>query len=146
MNIEIKEGTLIEALKILKGVPEFDHLLGLDYYQGKIANKESLILIAMLGDKMVGCKVGYQKHQDNSFYSWLGGVLPQYRKKGVAKSLAREMEAWAYKKGYTKIRFKTLNRHKEMLVFALSNGFDIFNTKPKDELENYRIELVKHLL
>tara|TARA_R110001599_G_scaffold115567_2_gene282415 strand:+ start:8532 stop:8972 length:441 start_codon:yes stop_codon:yes gene_type:complete len=145
MVIEIQEGTLQEALKVLKGVPEFDPLLEFDYYEGKIKDKAHIILLAKIGNKTVGCKVSYHKHKDGSLYSWLGGVLPEHRKLGVAKALADEMEVWALNKGYSKIRFKTLNRHKAMLAFSLKNGFDIFNMKPKDELENYRIELVKHL-
>lgn len=145
MVIEIYEGTLPEALKVLGSVPEFDPLLESDYYEGKIKDKAHVILLAKIGDATVGCKVGYHKHKDGSLYSWLGGVLPEYRQLGVAKALADEMEVWALNKGYSKIRFKTLNRHKAMLAFSLKNGFDIFNVKPKDELENYRIELVKHL-
>lgn len=145
MVIKIQKGTLSEALKVLKGVPEFDTLMESDYYEGKIKNKAHIILLAKIGDATVGCKVGYHKHKDGSLYSWLGGVLPEHRKLGVAKALADEMEVWALDNGYPKIRFKTLNRHKAMLAFSLKNGFDIFNVKPKDELENYRIELVKHL-
>ncbi len=145
MAIEIYHGTLSEALKVLGSVPEFDPLLDSDYYEGKIKNKAHIVLLAKIDSATVGCKVGYHKHKDGSFYSWLGGVLPEYRKLGVAKALANEMEVWALNKDYSKIRFKTLNRHKAMLAFALKNGFNIFNVKPKDELENYRIELVKHL-
>lgn len=145
MTIEIQKGTLIEALKILESVPEFDPLLESDYYEDKIKDKVHIILLAKVDNKTVGCKVGYHKHKDGSLYSWLGGVLPEYREKGIAKLLANKMETWALNNGYSKIRFKTLNRHKAMLAFALKNGFDIFNVKPKDELENYRIELIKHL-
>ncbi|WP_339695908.1 GNAT family N-acetyltransferase [uncultured Roseivirga sp.] len=145
MVIDIQKGTLLEALKVLGSVPEFDPLLESDYYEGKVKNKVHIILLAKVDDKVVGCKIGYNKHKDGSLYSWLGGVLPEYRRHGVAKALADEMETWALNNGYAKIRFKTLNRHKAMLAFSLKNGFDIFNVKPKDELENYRIELVKHL-
>jgi hypothetical protein len=32
-----------------------------------------------------------------------------------------------------------------MLLFAIKNGFKIYNVKPKAELEHYRIELIKEL-
>ena len=33
----------------------------------------------------IGFKVGYER--DGYFYSWMGGVLSDYRKKGVAQNL-----------------------------------------------------------
>ena len=64
---------------------------------------------------------------------------------GLAKKLADFQEKWALENGFSAIRFKTLNRHKAMLTFAINNGFQIYSVKPKDEIENYRIELIKDL-
>ena len=105
-----------------------------------------LALIAEVEGQPVGCKLGYEKYEDGSFYSWLGGVHPDFRMKGVARKLSEKQEHWAKANGYQSIKFKTLNRHKAMIAFAILNGFDVYNVKPKDELENYRIEMVKDLL
>ncbi len=145
MEIQIVEGNLTAALEVLHQLPEFDRLLENDYYFDKIRSRESLVLIAKSDASVVGCKVGYDKFQDGSFYSWLGGVIPSARKIGIAKLLASDQEQWAKTKGYKSIKFKTLNRHKTMLIFAIKNGFEIYNVKPKDELENYRIEMIKEL-
>ena len=72
-------------------------------------------------------------------------VLSEFRKLGVAKSLANYQKEWARKKSFKSIRIKTQNQHKSMLHFALGNGFSIFNVKPKEELDKYRIELIKQL-
>lgn len=145
MDISIRQGTMKEALSVLKQLPEFDRLLEDAYYSEKIKGKKHLILVALDGKDIVGCKVGYDRFKDDSFYSWLGGVLTSHRKKGIAKKLSISQERWVKEEGFESIKFKTLNRHKAMLHFSLQNGFDIYNVKPKDELENYRIELIKHI-
>ena len=145
MDIEIVEGKLEAALQVLRQLPEFDRLLAKDYYFEKLKNKPSLILLAKVDHILVGCKVGYDRYDDGSFYSWLGGVIPGFRKDGIARQLADRQESWAKQNGYESIKFKTLNRHKSMLIFAVKNGFEIYNVKPKDELENYRIEMIKNL-
>lgn len=146
MDIQIVEAKLTTALEVLRQLPEFDPLLDNDYYIEKVKSREHLILIAKVNSSVIGCKVGYDKFKDGSFYSWLGGVIPSARKAGIAKLLADHQEQWAKSKGYNAIKFKTLNRHKHMLLFAIKNGFEIYNIKPKDELENYRIEMIKDLL
>lgn len=145
MDIEIVEGALDEALQVLHQLPEFDRLLADAYYFDKLKNKTSLILLAKIDGTVAGCKVGYDRHGDGSFYSWLGGVIPDFRAVGIAKRLADRQEHWAKQNGFRSIKFKTLNRHKGMLIFAIKNGFEIYNVKSKDELENYRIEMIKDL-
>lgn len=143
--MEIREGSFSEALEVLRELPEFDRLLSTDHYMERMANKTQLIVIAIINNQVAGCKVAYDRFEDGSLYSWLGGVIPQYRKMGLAKKMADYQEAWALYNGFSAIRFKTLNRHKAMLTFAINNGFQVFNVKPKDEIENYRIELIKNL-
>lgn len=145
MDFSIRKGTIKEALSVLKKLPEFDRLLEDLYYSEKVNGKKHLVLVALEGEQIVGCKVGYDRFKDGSFYSWLGGVILSHRKKGIAKELSIAQEEWAKQEGFDSIKFKTLNRHKAMLHFSLQNGFDIYNVKPKDELENYRIELIKHI-
>ncbi len=134
-----------EAIEVLKQLPEFDRLQDISYYSQRISGVKHQILICDSQGELVGCKLGYDRFSDGSFYSWLGGVLPNFRKKGIARKLSQVQEKWAKQEGYKSIKFKTLNRHKAMLHFALENGFNIYSVKPKDDIENYRIELVKHL-
>ncbi len=145
MDIQIVEGTLRESLNVLKKLPEFDRLFEDSYYADRIKKRAHLILLAKVNQEVVGCKLGYDKFNDGSFYSWLGGVKPEFRQIGIARKLAVTQEKWAREKGYESIKFKTLNRHKSMIIFAIKNGFEMYNVKPKDELENYRIEMIKNL-
>lgn len=145
MNFIIEEGSLADALTVLDKLPEFDQLKPTSYYQKALSSADSLILIARNAHQLMGCKLGYDRFSEGSFYSWLGGVIPEHRHLGIAKALASRQEQWARDQGYKTIRFKTQNRHKAMLLFAIKNGFSIYNVKAKDELELYRIELIKQL-
>jgi GNAT superfamily N-acetyltransferase len=100
-------------------------------------------LIAKIGDAEVGCKVGY--FEANHFYSWIGGVLPEYRKRGVAAKLADVQEDLVKQAGVHIIRMKTRNRFTEMLLFVLSRGFYIAEVEQKGSPGEWRITLYKNL-
>lgn len=146
LSFTIVETDLDTALRVLESLPEFDPLKPYDYYRERLGHSSKLILCAFDKDKPVGCKIGYDHDHDGSFYSWLGGVLPNYRQYGIAKALAEKQEVWALANGFKSIKFKTQNRHIAMLLFAMKNGFNIYEVVPKADLANYRIKLIKHLL
>jgi ribosomal protein S18 acetylase RimI-like enzyme len=93
MGLSITETRLDQALRVLANIPEFDPLKPITYYQKRLEDTPHLILVAQDGSKLVGCKIGYDRFADGSFYSWLGGVLPEYRKTGIAQALADHQEA-----------------------------------------------------
>src|SRR5687768_15065806 len=95
MSLVIRNGYIEEAVAISRQIPEFDHPHKADEYRKRLMGKKQLILIAWKEDKAIGFKVGYDKENDGSFYSWMGGVLPAYRHDGVAKELANVQETWA---------------------------------------------------
>ena len=126
-------------------LPEFHNPYPAEVYEQRLSNVPHLILVKRLEEQEVAFKVGYQREEDGSFYSWMGGVLPQARRKGVALALALQQEAWAKTQGYQSIKFKTLNRHKKMLHFALGRGFDIIQVDAFPERGENRIWLQKDL-
>jgi len=75
----------------------------------------------------------------------LGGVLPGYRKRGIATKLANHQEELIKELRISKIRFKSQNKFKGMLIFALKNGFSIIGTVPYDHYEGFKILLEKKL-
>lgn len=141
----IRQGTFAEAVAISQQIPEFEQPYGVEEYHKRLPKQPYLILIAEQKGDLLGFKVGYERNQDGSFYSWMGGVLPAYRRMKVAKALADAQEAWAKEQGYHSIRFKTRNCHKNMLLFALNNGFYILAVDPKAEIAQYRIWLEKRI-
>ena len=145
MSVTIHEGTIKEVVKLSLLIPEFKDPYPKDEYEKRLNDNEGLILIATYNSELAGFKVGYHKDHDGSFYSWMGGVAPSFRKLGVAQKLAEYQEKWAVKKGYERIRFKTRNYLKPMLIFALQNGFYIVDVIPYPKVRDNRIVLEKEL-
>jgi len=142
-NFQIKNGIIEEAVNISMQLPEFHNPHPKEVYEERLSGKKHLILIAYDNTKPIGFKVGYER--EDSFYSWMGGVLPSYRKNGIAKKLAATQEDWARTNGFQTITFKTRNRLKGMLIFAIKNNFHITDVEPKESIDEYRISLRKYL-
>lgn len=85
-----------------------------------------LSIIAFENLLPVGFKIGY-KYNKTTFYSWVGGVLVENRKKGIATQMAKIQENWVKKSGYHRIRTKSMNQFKPMLILNIKNGFNIIN-------------------
>jgi len=141
--ITIAPSDVATAVALSEQIPEFINPAGADVYAARLNGVPHLILVAFDGVVPVGFKVGYGC--DGYFYSWLGGVLPAYRRLGIALRLAEAQEDWARQQGYPRIVFKTRNPHKKMLLFAIGRGFDIVGFKPKDTVDTHRILLEKAL-
>ena len=145
-EIKIAEGTIKDCIEAMAQIPEFDdNQYTESEFTKRLNDVDSLILIAIASDKVVGFKVGYKRDEDGSFYSWMGGVVPKFRKQKIAKKLAAAQEKWAEGRGYSAIIFKTRNYLKPMLIFALQNGFNIIDVIPKEKISNHRIILRKEL-
>lgn len=113
---------LQEILVVYKAV--FDDYK-LDFFKNRIGEKKDVLMaLCYAHAKLVGFKIGY-RHNDTTFYSWVGGVLPEYRKQGIAKTLATLQKEHIVKKGYSRLRTKSTNKFKPMMILNLKNGFDI---------------------
>lgn len=92
----------------------------------------------------VAYKIGYQKGETSTFYSWIGGVLPAFRNRGLARRLMDLQHEHCRVAGFEKIETKTMNRWRAMLILNLKNGFDIVEILPHAD-GNLRIVLQKLL-
>ena len=94
-------------------------------YYWNLSNKKDLCLvIAMDGASLVGFKIGYGKGREK-FYSWMGGVVEKYRRKGIAQELMNQQHQWCKSNNFKVIETQTINQWKEMLIFNIRNGFEI---------------------
>lgn len=141
LNIEIQEDTIAQAVALSRAIPELVDPYDEEEYRQRLEGNAHLILTARVEGNLAGFKVGYER--DGYFYSWMGGVLPAYRRLGLAQHLAEQQEAWVREQGYPCIRFKTRNCHKTMLCFALRNGFYITGVDPLPDPAQSRIWLQK---
>ena len=142
--IIIKTEELQTAVDLSTQIPEFDDPYPVEVYSDRMKTGR-LILTAYVNNEIAGFKVGYDRFEDGSFYSWMGGVLPEFRKQGVAKTLADHQEKWAKKKGFNSIKMKTRKKHEAMITFSLKRGFVITGEIPKIPEEKPRIWLEKKL-
>ena len=144
-SLILEEGSIQQVLQMAQEIPEFTDPVLKETLEARLRNVPHLILIARWETQLAGFKVGYEREQDGSFYSWIGAVLPAYRKNGIARALAKQQEAWALSQGYHCIRFKTRNAYKAMQIFAISRGFDIIGHEPKEDRSQDRIWMEKRL-
>jgi len=144
--IMIREGTKKEVVALSNQIPEMDNPHNLEVYDQRMEGKYHLILVAETDGVPVGFKVGYDKSGDRSFYTWLGAVLPKYRRQGIARQLAERQEQILKAAGYQSVQMKTRNAHQHRLIFAISSGFKITKvTLSEDHMDQNSILLSKTL-
>lgn len=89
------------------------------------------VFVAEAGSRSVGFKAGYAMARDR-YYSWLGGVDPDFRKRGIAKELMNQQHSWL--RGS---RFQLLETHVEqdnsaMIQLNLKSGLGVTGLFLKD--------------
>lgn len=142
-TIYIRNCTIEEAVGCARRIPELEGSYGRAAYQNRLEGVPHLLLLAEADGVPAGFKVGYER--EGCFYSWMGGVRPAYRRRGIAKALAIHQQMWAKQNGYSRIAFKTRNYLRAMLIFALHNGFYITAVEEREDPMHNRIWLEKVL-
>lgn len=141
--MEIQASDIATVVALSLQIPELENPYPAEEYKKRLTGIPHLILVAKIDNRPAGFKVGYERQ--GYFYSWMGGVHPDFRRCGLALALAEAQEQWAQSQGYDSITFKTRNRLKAMLCFALQRGFDIFQLDPHPQIGESRIWLRKKL-
>jgi ribosomal protein S18 acetylase RimI-like enzyme len=144
-NIVIKEVPIEEAVKVNATIIEFDAPYQKDYFEDRYKGKDKLIIVAYVDDQPAGYIVGYDKFGDGSFYCWMAGVNPRFRKLGLLKAMMDYEDKWAKEKGYNKIKIKTRNNRREMLAYLVKYGFFFTEVVQHLNIDDNRILLEKEL-
>ncbi len=79
----------------------------------------------------VAIKIGYAASEE-IFYSWYGGVLPQYRELGLGSILMQKQHEWCRQKKFRKIQTKSRNSNIQMIHLNLKSGLQIVGTERED--------------
>lgn len=95
--------------------------------QRRLRGRRRLLLAALAEGQVVGYKFGYED-RPGRFYSWIGGVRPDHRRRGVARQLLEKQHEWARGHGYPRVRTHTTNAHRPMLLLNIRAGFDVIGT------------------
>ncbi|WP_420913228.1 GNAT family N-acetyltransferase [Indiicoccus explosivorum] len=131
---------------VYDGIPGEDVLAGLvrfherifgssDDLAGRMREKPKLHIVTASDEQtIVGYKIGYALNREQ-FYSWLGGVDPEYRSRGIASELMDRQHQHAKASGYRSIQTQTKNKWRDMLILNLKHGFDVIGTYTDSEGE-----------
>lgn len=122
-NVRIECATLARCADALARIPELDRL-SLGAIQERIGDSPFIALVARVDGCDVGCKLGYWVN-DRNFYSWMGGVCEDFRRRGIADALLSEQEKRVVEIGGTVVTVKSMNRYPAMLVFLVTRGYSI---------------------
>lgn len=123
---DIQDSIIEEVIAVCAQIPEFDKPYSKNEYQTRLQNRTVLLQYIYVEDELAGFKLGYST-QDNHFYSWLGGILPDFRKLGLAELLLKDQELWVSTQGFTAIEVKTLNRFGAMLSMLVKHSYEIMS-------------------
>ncbi|MCB0384710.1 MAG: GNAT family N-acetyltransferase [Bdellovibrionales bacterium] len=138
MDWEIKQVNLAE-----KEHPHFVSAIKLDgllfgkahacHLPGEIMTKHRpTLFVALSENEVVGFKLGYER-KPGHYYSWMGGVDPDHRGRGIARALMEAQHSWLKSGGYKGLRTHTKNQWQEMIILNLKCGFQIIGTFTDDE-------------
>lgn len=144
-HITCEQASVDDVVEVLSAVPEIQSHNLIQSILDRISAKKYLALVAYRGNQPVGCKLGYALDTD-SFYSWLGGVVPEYRGQGIAQQLLKRQEAWAKQAGFKNLQVKSMNRYPAMLHMLIKNGYQVCGYEDKGMVEKSRILFSKGLV
>lgn len=97
----------------------------LEFFKTRFTTQANICsVLAFKKTQLIGFKIGYPV-ENNTFYSWIGGVNSEFRNIGIGKQLATLQENYAIQKGFSVLKTKSMNRFKPMMILNLKNGFNI---------------------
>ena len=134
---------LARLYELYTRLPEFERPEPLEAL-GQRAGGRYLSLVYCENGEDLGFKLGYAV-DDRQFYSWLGGVLPEGRGRGIAQALLEAQETWVAEQGFSEIRVKSMNRFPAMIRLLVRNGYFIDGVTPNADARLTKIHFVKGL-
>lgn len=143
-SLSLHTASAEEIHALYQALPEFAALHTLQDIRQRLDGRVSLLQIALCNGRPAGFKIGYAL-SDSVFYSWLGGVLPAYRRRGIAQFLLHNQEEWALNHGYHRIEVKTRNAFPAMLMMLIKSGYQLVELEKTASVVDYRLRLAKIL-
>lgn len=144
MSLEYHEIPITpEVAALVASIPEFETVP----LEKLLARTEQggLLVVAREDARVVGFKLGHVRSPE-VFYSWIGGVVPEYRGRGVARSLLKFQEQLVRERGHSRIRVKSLNRFPAMLRMLIAEGYRIIDLEsPREPGHELKIVFEKDL-
>lgn len=96
-------------------------------FEGRLNEKRELSVLVAQSNELVGFKIGYERYR-GIFFSWLGGVIENSRRKGIARELLRQQHHLCLERGYSEIQTEASGDGKAMLLLNIQEGFEVYGT------------------
>jgi len=131
---------------VYAAIPEFE--VGADERRElvrRLTGDDAVLLVAECDGQTAGFLAGYDRFEDGSWYCWLGGVLPEFRQRGVAQALMRAGEERVRAMGYPSIYVKTRNKFVAMRILLTREGYQVVGVDGNTGIDEAGIMHVKEL-
>ena len=99
--------------KLISLIHEFTHKTTVEEIHQRIKEKDHDFIIVEDNNKPTGFLIAYALDKE-TYYNWLMGVLPEFRRKGYGRQLIKKFETIAGDKGYTAVQVKTMEKFSAM--------------------------------
>ena len=81
-------------------------------------------------NQMVAFKIGYAMHLRH-YYSWLGGVHPEWKRQGLASQLMTKQHDWLVMNGFESVETCIRSPNEAMEALNLASGFEEVGKRKK---------------
>jgi ribosomal protein S18 acetylase RimI-like enzyme len=144
-TISVHEIDIRIVPEINDSIVEFGERYDVTYFENRYKDRSKLIVAGYVGQSQAGYMVAYDKFQDGSFYCWMTGVNPLFRRRGVLRAMMKYLVAWMRERGYHTLRIKTRNNRREMLSFLVREDFMFTEVESEPHIEDYRVSAEKRI-
>jgi GNAT superfamily N-acetyltransferase len=97
----------------------------LDSFKRRYRGRYNILqLVASVKNRPVGFFLGFEL-KPAVFFAWFYGVIPEFRRQGIASQMMEAVHEWARQNEYESIRFECHNQHRPMLHLAIALQYDI---------------------
>jgi GNAT superfamily N-acetyltransferase len=87
-----------------------------------LGRHNTLEMIARIKDQPVGFFMGFEL-KPTTFFAWFFGVLPDFRRQGIATQLMEAVHEWAREQEYESVRMECHNAARSMLHLAIAGEY-----------------------
>ena len=92
----------------------------LESFQRRFLGRHNVLqMIARIKDRPVGFFMGFEL-KPTTFFAWFYGVLPDFRRQGIATQLMEAVHDWCREQEYESVRLECHNSARSMLHLAIA--------------------------
>lgn len=100
-----------------------------EFFKRRYLGRHNVLqMVARIDERPVGFFLGFEL-KPSVFFAWFYGVLPDFRRQGIASQLIDAVHDWAREQGYESIRMECHNQHRPMLHLGIALGYDILGIR-----------------